>query len=92
MFSAVAAAAYAAAASNAVTLVSNEWIIDGTVNALDITQISDQWNNYKTALLSQIDHAHSATFSNGQYQGQAGARVGVFLPSNLNNDTEFHSV
>lgn len=61
------------------TLINNEALVDGTANALDITQISDQWNNYKTALLSQIDHAHSATFSNGQYNGQAGARVG--LPS-----------
>lgn len=75
--SAVAAAAYAAAASNSVTLVNNEAITDGTINASDITQVSDQWNNYKTALLSQIDNAHSATFSNGQYNGHAGARVGL---------------
>ena len=46
VYSAVAAAAYAAAASNAVNLVNNEALSDGTINALDITQISDQWNNY----------------------------------------------
>ena len=46
VYSAVAAAAYAAAASNSATLVNNEALSDGTINALDITQVSDQWNNY----------------------------------------------
>ncbi|KAI4114802.1 MAG: hypothetical protein LQ338_007951 [Usnochroma carphineum] len=76
IYSRPVAAAFGGTASNGVaTLINNEALKDGKVNELQITSISDQWNDLKTALLTQIDHVHSAAFSNGFYNGDAGPRA-----------------
>ncbi|KAL8642906.1 MAG: hypothetical protein Q9228_000443 [Teloschistes exilis] len=77
------------AANSVAALVANEALKDGKTNELQITSISDQWNDFKNELLTQIDHVHSAAFSNGFYNGDAGPRIidimsnGAFSGSSL---------
>ena len=74
--SGTAQALIGAAAGDIANLISTEVLKDGAANPLPITTISDQCGDYKIALLAQIDHDHSAVFSNGYYDGTAGAKVG----------------
>ena len=75
--SGTAQAAIGAAAATIGNLIASESLKDGTADQLSITQISDEWNVFKTGMLTQIDHAHSSVFSNGFYNGTAGARVSL---------------
>ncbi|KAL8689290.1 MAG: hypothetical protein Q9218_005011 [Villophora microphyllina] len=85
----IGAALGGAAASTVSTLVANEALKDGKVSELQITSISDQWNDLKIELLTQIDNVHSAAFSNGFYNGDAGPKItdilsnGAFSGSSL---------
>lgn len=71
------------AANGVAALIANEGLKDGKTNQLQITSISDQWNDLKNELLTQIDHVHSAAFSNGFYNGDAGPRVSLAFDESI---------